>query len=157
MKIIASDMSKECCIFLLILVGFFRPIQAQFSDYHFDHISNDEGLSGNTVKCIFQDSRGYMWFGTDNGLNRYDGYSIKLYSNDPYDSSTISDSHINKIFEDKSGRMWIGTENGLNLYNRDKETFTRYLSSPNDGNNLRGNDIIEIYEDKEEISGSVQM
>jgi len=69
-------------------------------DYIFKQLTVDDGLSQNTVFATIQDSRGYMWFGTIDGLNRYDGYTFKVYTNDPFDSTTISDNVITCIFED---------------------------------------------------------
>ena len=97
-------------------------------DYIFKQLTVDDGLSQNTVFATIQDSRGYMWFGTIDGLNRYDGYTFKIYTNDPFDSSTISDNVITCIFEDSKNQIWIGTVNGyLNKFNRNTETFDRYF------------------------------
>jgi len=97
-------------------------------DYIFKQLTVDDGLSQSTVFATIQDSRGYMWFGTIDGLNRYDGYTFKIYTNDPFDSATISDNVITCIFEDSKNQIWIGTVNGyLNKFNRNTETFDRYF------------------------------
>ncbi|MFD1143428.1 two-component regulator propeller domain-containing protein [Larkinella insperata] len=84
---------------------------------HFlDQISVDNGLSQSEVYCILKDSRGYVWFGTQDGLNRYDGYQITHYKHNPFDSTTISHDQIMSMYEDAHGRIWIGTVNGLNRY-----------------------------------------
>src|SRR3970282_2911139 len=93
-------------------------------DYQFRHFTIKEGLSQSAVLCIMQDRRGFMWFGTGNGLNRFDGYNFISYVNDPYDSTTISDNEITSVFEDAQGYLWIGTVKGvLNKLNRRSETF----------------------------------
>ncbi len=87
----------------------------------------EAGLSQSTVNCMIQDRKGFLWFGTANGLNRYDGYSFNVYLNDPADSTSISDNGILSLYEDKNGFIWIGTVSGvLNKFDRRKGTFTRY-------------------------------
>jgi signal transduction histidine kinase/ligand-binding sensor domain-containing protein/AraC-like DNA-binding protein len=95
-------------------------------EIHFKHITSDEGLSQNFISAILQDSKGFMWFGTKDGLNRYDGYSFIVYQHNPFDSTTISDNYITSLFEDSRGYIWIGTlSGGLNCFERKTETFHR--------------------------------
>ncbi len=92
----------------------------------------EDGLSQSTVYNILQDSKGYLWFGTANGLNRYDGYNFQIFSNNPLDSTTISDNGIIAIHEDKKGHIWIGTSEGvLNKYNRKTGEFQRFYITEN--------------------------
>jgi ligand-binding sensor domain-containing protein len=87
-------------------------------EYIFRQLTIDDGLSQSTVFATLQDSRGYMWFGTIDGLNRYDGYNFMVFTNDPSDSTTISDNVITSIFEDSRKQLWIGTVNGyINKFN----------------------------------------
>ena len=81
-------------------------------DYIFRQIKVEDGLSQSTVLASLQDSRGFMWFGTIDGLNRYDGYNFTVYVNDPSDSTSISDNLIKCLFEDSKKQLWIGTANG---------------------------------------------
>ncbi len=74
---------------LLLLLSFNQNISAQNETLRFEHIGIEEGLSNNNVLAIFQDSKGYMWFGTEDGLNKYDGYSFTKYQFDPFDSSSL--------------------------------------------------------------------
>ena len=74
----------------------------------FDHYGVDDGISQSVIYCIFQDSEGYMWFGTQDGLNQFDGYSFESYYFDPSDSSTLANSWIFDITEDEKGFLWIG-------------------------------------------------
>lgn len=94
-------------------------------DYKFTQLKIEDGLSQSTVYSIIQDKKGFVWFGTGNGLNRYDGYKFLIYSNNPVDSTTISDNGIISMFEDKEGILWIGTSAGnINRFDRTKEEFS---------------------------------
>ncbi len=128
--------------FLLLLIPFFS--NAQISDVRFRHISNEQGLSNSTVNCIFQDNRGFIWFGTRDGLNRYDGATIDIYRSNPADGKTISDNFIHCITDDAQHNLWIGTAYGLNCFNPVTNTFTRYLYSAT-GNNNNASDIWAVY------------
>ena len=118
----------------------------------FKRISIGDGLSQSSVTCILQDRRGFMWFGTQDGLNRYDGYEFRIYSHDSRDYETISDNYIRCIYEDRYGRMWIGTNGGgLNRFDRKTERFICYLNDPANSDSLSANDIRSIYEDRSGI------
>ena len=91
----------------------------------FDHYRVDDGISQSVIFCIFQDSEGYMWFGTQDGLNKFDGYSFESYLFDPSDTTTISNSWIFDITEDDNGLLWIGTKGGLNKFDKNTGLFTR--------------------------------
>ncbi len=96
-------------------------------NYLFRQITIKEGLSQSSILAILQDKKGFMWFGTGNGLNKFDGYTFTVYLNDPYDSTSISDNEITSIYEDKDGYIWIGTINGvLNKFDRTTETFKHF-------------------------------
>ena len=101
------------CYLLLLLLN---RINAQ--DIKFEHISVEDGLSHGTVFCIIQDSQGFMWFGTADGLNKYDGYKLTVYRHDPADSSTLSSNRIRDIYEDHSGTLWIATAGGGGAFPR---------------------------------------
>ncbi|MFZ1291367.1 MAG: two-component regulator propeller domain-containing protein [Melioribacteraceae bacterium] len=97
------------------------------SDFRFLKIGIEEGLSQSTVLSILQDQRGYLWFGTANGLNRFDGYEFVVYNNITDDSSSISDNEITSLYEDNDGFIWIGTAKGiLNKFNPKTETFKHF-------------------------------
>lgn len=99
----------------------------QSSFPEFEHISIEHGLSQGIINCILQDSKGYLWFGTNDGLNRYDGYTFKIYRNIPNNSSSISDNYITSITEDNHGNIWTGTLTGyLNKYETSTGQFTQY-------------------------------
>ena len=90
----------------------------------FSHLTVEDGLSQSSVTCIFQDRKGFMWFGTQDGLDRYDGYYFKVFKNDPSDSNSISDNFIFSIYENKNGTLFIETQNGkFNKYFPETESF----------------------------------
>ena len=104
----------------LFLVG---HLYSQNTSYTFKHLTVQDGLSRSWVKCIFQDHIGYLWVGTSDGLNRYDGISFKTYKYKPDDSLSINHNNIIVIHEDQKKNLWVGTQAGLNLYNREKDKF----------------------------------
>ncbi len=113
-----------------------------------EHLSIEDGLQGNQVEIILQDSRGFLWIGALGGLSRYDGYEFKIYSYNPDDDRSLSNNDVNSIYEDRSGVLWNGTFNGLHKYNRDTDDFTRYLNDPDDSTSLSNNWVWEIFEDQ---------
>ncbi len=106
----------------------------------FDHYAVKDGISQSEVLSVFQDSERYMWFGTQNGLNKFDGYSFENYFFDPSDTNTISSSWIFDITEDDNGFLWIGTKGGLNRFDKKTGLFTRV--STIDGNTTDNNNFI---------------
>lgn len=97
------------------------------SEFIFKTLSTNDGLSQSSILCMLQDREGFIWIGTFNGLNKYDGYNFKVFVNDPMDSSSISENVITSIAEDDSGNIWLGTFNGvLNKFNKKNETFERF-------------------------------
>ncbi|CAM2069420.1 Response regulator [Sulfidibacter corallicola] len=115
----------------------------------FDRIGDEEGLSQTFVIHIFQDTKGFMWFGTESGLNRYDGYKIKVFTNDPLDPASLTDDNIRTIHEDREGALWIGTNHGLNRFDPETEQFRRYFHDPTDHRSLSDDSIYSLAEDPE--------
>ncbi|WP_289039973.1 two-component regulator propeller domain-containing protein [uncultured Zobellia sp.] len=99
-------------------------LSAQFNTLKFENFETPEGLSSSTCSEIFQDKEGFLWFGTIDGLNRYNGYEFEIFRSVLNDSTSISNNRINTITEDKYGKLWVGTNNGLNVYNKETEKFT---------------------------------
>ncbi len=129
-------------IFFLISQIVFSQIQLE--DLSFQHLTINEGLSQNTVLAIAQDSIGYIWFGTRDGLNRYDGYSFKQYYNDIADSNSLTSNEITCIDVAPNGIIWIGTKNGLNSFNPQNEKFKNYFHSSINENTIVDNIITSI-------------
>ena len=98
---------------------------ANAQSYMFKHLEVKDGLSNNQVNAIYKDSDGYMWFATASGLNRYDGYDIRVYRSEPGDSTSLPDNFISSIQEDGDGFLWIRTGKGYARYNPATETFSR--------------------------------
>lgn len=95
-----------------------------------------DGLSQSRVNTILQDSKGLMWFGTNGGLNRYDGYDFKIFEHIAYDSTSISNNYLKSILEDSNGYIWIGTNVGLNRFDPYTEKFKTYFLDSNVGTRL---------------------
>jgi len=122
--------------------------RAPNNDIKFERISIEQGLSQSSVLCILQDSKGFMWFGTEDGLNRYDGYSFRVHKHVPEDLNSLSNNIVRSIYEDQSGALWIGTDGGLNKFDRKNGQFIRYQNDPNDPHSLSDNYVTSIYEDQ---------
>lgn len=109
--------------------------------YKFDKITVDNGLSQNNINWILQDKKGFVWFATNGGLNRFDGSQFITYIHNKSDSNTISNNIINHIFEDNSGKIWISTQNGLNVFDQSLEIFSHYKSELNNPTGLSSNQV----------------
>nr|WP_294793019.1 two-component regulator propeller domain-containing protein [uncultured Mucilaginibacter sp.] len=112
----------------------------------FTHITTSDGLSQSTVTCILKDRYGFMWFGTEDGLNKYDGYRFTIYRNKLSDKKSIAGNSITVLYEDRAGNIWIGTKEGLSKYNRIDNTFINYYASLTDPNTLTNASINTICE-----------
>ncbi|MBT8390539.1 MAG: SpoIIE family protein phosphatase [Ignavibacteriaceae bacterium] len=108
-----------------------------------ENISTGEGLSHRHVHCVMEDSYGFLWIGTDDGLNRYDGYEFVVYKNNIGDTTSLSSPIISVLTEDEKGNIWVGTPNGLNLYQRHSDSFVRYTHDPENEYSISKNDGIE--------------
>ncbi|MBL4658456.1 MAG: hypothetical protein JKX73_10680 [Flavobacteriales bacterium] len=120
-------------------------------DVQFSNITMEDGLSQTTVFSIAQDHQGFMWFGTEDGLNKYNGYDFRIYSHFPYDENTLSNNTILCLFVDKAGLLWIGTnDGGLNVYDRENDNFISFQNDPEDGNSISGDKVFTIFQDDKE-------
>src|ERR1700759_4201820 len=139
--------SLKIRVILLSAVTLFTiPVsKAQISGTRFRRISTDQGLSNSTINCIFQDSRGFMWFGTRDGLNRYDGENVIIFRAKENDPNSISDNFIRCISEDSRHRLWIGTSYGLNCFDPVTDKFTRYLNTK-DKNSISVNVVTAVFQ-----------
>ena len=117
-------------ILTILPVCWLLAVHAQPATLRFDHLGTESGLSQSNITCIHQDSRGFMWFGTRDGLDRYDGYEFTVYKNGPNDPKTISNNFITAITEDAGGDLWIATwGGGINRYDRTKDRFIHYSTN----------------------------
>ncbi|MFN2149136.1 MAG: two-component regulator propeller domain-containing protein, partial [Anaerolineales bacterium] len=119
------------------------------ADAKFNRLSLDNGLSQSTVTCILQDDYGFIWLGTLDGLNKYDGHQFIVYRHDPDRQDSLSGNTINAIIKDRQGQLWIGTNNGgINRLILSTGRFVRYQHDPNNPASLSHNSIRPIYEDR---------
>lgn len=134
----------------LLIIGMLPYLViAQRHDIKFKHITIEQGLSHKNVLCILQDSKGYIWFGTKEGLNVYDGYSIKVFVNDSLNKESLSSNHIQALFEDTDGYIWIGTyDGGLNRFDRKTGKFKVYSYQPSATDGLSSDNICAVKQDK---------
>lgn len=116
-------------LFLLFLLSCCFKITAA-QPYYFRSYGVKDGMSGNAVISILQDSRGFMWFGTRNGLNRFDGTSFRIFRNDPEDSLTIGSNSIGCLYETSTGTLWVGTHKGIHIYDPVREVFMAFKKLP---------------------------
>ena len=125
---------------ILILVCIFSCLKISTSyanireSFNFKNITIEDGLSQSTVETIYQDSKGYIWIGTNDGLDRYNGYEFKHYKHDKYDKNSIANNYIVDIIEDKNGYIWVSTIGGLSRINPDKDEIKNYYSKEDSGN-----------------------
>jgi PAS domain S-box-containing protein len=133
-------------LIIILLILFSSACYSQ-DDLVFDHITVTEGLTQGLVNKIFRDSRDFMWFGTLQGINRYDGINIKKFESQADDSTTITSGIISAIYEDSEKNLWVGTANGLNRFDYAKEKFLRFCHNTNEPNSLPDNSIVYLCED----------
>lgn len=125
-----------------------NPLTTVGQKLKFEHISIEDGLSQGTVNAVIQDAQGFLWFGTEDGLNRYNGYAFKIFKHDPDDANSLSNNFIWTLGEDHSGNLWVGTDGGgLNKFDPESETFTRYLHNPRDSTSLSDDSVQCIFVD----------
>lgn len=136
-------MGRPLLILFLVLIS--GPMYAQAPALVFEKLTIGNGLSNNKVNCIIQDRRGFIWIGTNDGLNRYDGYNFEIFRHEPGNISTISGNIIRDIVEDKNGVLWIATEDGgLSRYDRTlppAQKFKQYKHMPGDSSSIPVNII----------------
>lgn len=126
---------KLAGVFIILLQG-----NILGGNLNFDHLTLEDGLSASWVKDIIIDSRGYLWFATYDGLNKYNGYEFIIYRNSDSDSNSISNNNITALFIDSKKRFWIGTEGGgVNLYNYERDIFISIPLNTDSTNNLSWN------------------
>src|SRR5690554_3066420 len=138
------------CIFSFLHISAKNPSIYYSTKLHFDYFSIAQGISQSNITCLLQDSRGFLWIGTQAGLNRYDGKSFEIFKHDPEDEESISDNMIYDISEDLEGNIWIATENGLNMFNRLHNNFTSYYPYQNNQSfTINDNVIYAVHADFE--------
>ncbi len=108
---------------IILYLLFSSQIFAGVSDLLFNHLTTENGLSNNMVHCVFQDSKGFIWIGTDDGLNMFNGYEFTVYKFNSADSTSLSSNSVFEILEDTKGRLWIAASSGVDIFSRESESF----------------------------------
>ncbi|MEO6287672.1 MAG: two-component regulator propeller domain-containing protein [Dyadobacter sp.] len=138
-------------VFLVTVLFFLLPIvflHAQEKNRPFRHLTTNQGLSQNNVTSIVADRRGFMWFGTQDGLNMYDGYKFIVYHNEPGNAGSLSHSYVHVVFEDRNGCLWVGTDDGgLSCYNYETNQFVNFRHDPKNPASISSNNVLSIAQD----------
>jgi signal transduction histidine kinase/ligand-binding sensor domain-containing protein/HPt (histidine-containing phosphotransfer) domain-containing protein len=134
-------------LFFLFLTFTHFPSLASSPTLKFTYLTSNDGLSQSLVSAFYRDHLGYLWVGTSDGLNRYDGYNFKVYRNKIDDPQTLSENYITAISEDDSGNIWIATKRGLNKFDRKTGRFQRFFTIKNNKNSLLNNHITSLIKD----------
>lgn len=131
-----------------LFFGVINSVSSQ--EFKFSHITSEQGLSMGVVNCVLQDSRGFMWFGTQDGLNKFDGYNITVFKNNQLDSNSLSNNFINALYETRNGELIVGTNGGgFDSYNLSTGKFTHHIGVTGNLNSLSNNNVKSILEDKQ--------
>lgn len=136
---------------ILFSPAFSLPAYAQTGSIRFENISTEQGLSQSTVHAIVQDRQGFMWFGTEGGLNKYDGYQFTVYKHDPDNFKSISDNLIQSLYVDRAGELWVGTSLGLDRFDPNTDTFLHYPQDFAGSPDFSGQSVSVIFQDRSGI------
>ncbi|MYM31112.1 GAF domain-containing protein [Duganella sp. CY15W] len=112
----------------LLVLALFSVARAAPLTLRFEHLGVEQGLTQESVTSVLQDNHGYMWFGTQAGLNRYDGYRVTNFKNDPALAHSLQDNYVQALYEDATGQLWVGNKGGLDRYDPVLQGFTHVLS-----------------------------
>ena len=142
-----KDMVKNLLITILSLL-LVNSLTAQHADMRFKRISISEGLSQVLINSIIQDKEGFIWIATHDGLNKYDGYTFKVFKPDSKNQNSISNNQIKVVYEDKQGYIWVGTgSGGLCRFDKKSEKFTTYTNNEKDPNSISADAVYSVFED----------
>lgn len=141
-------------VFLIVfLLGSLFPPEVIGQNIRFKHLTTNDGLSQNAILSMVQDKDGYLWFGTKDGLNKYDGYQFTVFQNEPGNATSISSNYITELFTDSSGKIWIGTDHGIvNCYSKATNTFQRIALPMAQSQSKNNREISSITQD---VSGAI--
>ena len=141
---------KKALLFTILMFHCCGLVYPQIINDTFERISTKDGLSQSTVNYIIQDSKGFMWFATYAGINKYDGYNFKTFIHNEDDSASLTNNDINFLFEDHKGSIWIVPESkkGLERFDPETEKFTLYTHNPEDSTSISSNEVLSVSMDK---------
>ncbi len=132
-------------VFILVLTAASTILFAQ--KVNFDRITTEDGLTQNNINCILQDKQGFLWFGTNGGLHKFDGLNFRVFQRDAADTTSITGNIIHDLLEDPSGNLWIATQNGLSYYDKGREIFYNYHHDDADSTTLSNNVVTSLAQD----------
>jgi signal transduction histidine kinase/ligand-binding sensor domain-containing protein/DNA-binding response OmpR family regulator len=145
--------TRPACAALLLFFIIHAPalnLYGQERNVRFSYLTINEGLSQSNVKCILKDRKGYMWFSTDDGLNKFDGYNFTVYRHNPTDKRSLPSNNVTVLFEDNAGILWVGTSGGgLSKYDRNTDSFVTSSFKKTDDLSLSNNDVNAIFQDNQ--------
>lgn len=148
-KLFLNKLANPFLLIFVLLLQLLFPATAEEASPKFRQLTIEDGLSQSAIYALTQDSQGFVWIGTKDGLNKYDGYRFTIYKHNPFDSTTISNNYVTAIYEDSTGNIWVGTlGGGLNHLNRRTNQFRRYHFSAPDAVNQDRNHVTDIAEDR---------
>ncbi|NQZ07974.1 MAG: hypothetical protein HRT35_12500, partial [Algicola sp.] len=130
--------------YLLLILAAPTGLFAQSNPIRFEHIN--QGLSQVSINCMLQDQQGFLWFGTQDGLNRYDGYRFEVFKHQPDNQNSLVNNHIQSLYQDKQGLLWIGTQGGLSQFNPKTARFTGFIHKADNPRSLIHNNVLSIEE-----------
>lgn len=136
---------------LLLFIAAISCRAQNFPDLQFEHITVQDGLSNNSVSGITQDHQGFIWIGTGNGLNRYDGYRFKQYFHSSRDTNSLVNNEVQRLYCDKQGRIWISTEDGVSCFIPSENRFVNFSSRRPAPHRLKNNSSAGVYEDEQGV------
>ena len=141
---------KQYALCLLAVIFCLARLPVEARNLQFEQITTEDGLSQSAAMVIAQDDLGYVWIGTQEGLNRYDGYEFKVFEHDASDENSLPDDWIWSLLVDHKGQLWVGTnDGGLSRYDADKDNFVNYQHIPGETNSLNSNQVGFILEDSQ--------
>lgn len=117
----------------------------QFPNLQLDYLSIKEGLSNNNVSYITQDQQGFIWIGTNDGLNRFDGYRIRSFYHNPSDRNSLINNTVSEVLSDHNNRLWISTQEGFSVYNKRSGVFTNFRHNPSDTTSIDNDQFNSIF------------
>ena len=114
------------------------PADLSLATLRFQPLSLEQGLSQSVVLDVAQDHRGFLWFATEDGLNRYNGYEVTVFRHLPGDRTSLANSYVRALWVDRAGTLWVGTDSGLDRFVPETEAFVRAVDASGDGQSLEG-------------------
>jgi signal transduction histidine kinase/ligand-binding sensor domain-containing protein/DNA-binding response OmpR family regulator len=131
----------------ILLFAATQGLRAQNNSYQFSHLDITNGLSDNQVNCLYKDEKGFMWFGTTSGLNRYDGYKFKIFKHDAKNQNSLTENHVMHIKEGPEKKLWIFTHSSVSVYNPTFENFNNNINEELSRYKIPANQITKIEKD----------